>query len=79
LTTLEAGYNLRKELLSWQREFYTSAMDEAGQDNLKAYVFGDQYDKTRTAHFIELLLRHRIKIYKANSDIIANGQSFKKG
>jgi len=77
LTTLEAGYNLREELLSWQREFYTSAMDEVKKDNLKAYVFGDKYDKTRTGHFIELLLRHRIEIYKAKGDVKSEGKEFK--
>ncbi len=78
LTTLEAGFQLRKELLDWQREFYTSAINEAKSDNLKAYAFGDKYDKTRTAHFIELLLRHQIQIYKAKDDVMGNGKSFSK-
>lgn len=76
LSTLQAAYELRTDLLDWQRTFYTSGMREAAADNIKAIVFGDKFDKTKTAHFIELLNRHQIKIYKNTQTINKKGQGF---
>jgi hypothetical protein len=76
LSTLEAANGLRTDLLDWQRTFYTTASDEAKADEVKAYVFGDVYDKARTAHFIELLQRHEVRIYKNKASITKDGQDF---
>ncbi len=78
LSTFEAANGLKKELLDWQRTFYTTASDEAKADEVKGYVFGDAFDKARTAHFIELLQRHEVRIYKNNKSITKNGQTFSK-
>lgn len=76
LSTLQAAYELRRDLLDWQREFYTTAINEAKSDNIKGIVFGDKYDKTKTAHFIELLNRHQIQIYKNTQTINEKGERF---
>jgi hypothetical protein len=76
LSTLQAAYELRTDLLDWQRTFYTSGMKEAAADNVKGIVFGDKFDKTKTAHFIELLNRHQIKIYKNTQRINEKGEGF---
>ena len=68
LSTLEGAKALRKEFLQWQRDFYKTAMTESANASVKAYVFGDDNDKAKTAKFIEMLLRHQIEVYglKAN-------------
>jgi hypothetical protein len=78
LSTLQAAYELKNDLLDWQREFYKTAMTEASSDGVKGIVFGDKFDKTKTAHFIEMLHRHQIKVYKNTATINSNRESFGK-
>lgn len=78
LSTLEAARSLRKELLSFQREFYKQVKTEAGSYSVKAYVFGDEHDKGKTADFLTMLQRHQIAIYKLGSDLTVDGNRFKK-
>lgn len=79
LSTLEAAKNLRKDLLSFQRDFYKNVMTEAASAPVKAYVFGDKNDKARTFHFAEMLRRHQIVINELNSNLNADGYKFEKG
>jgi hypothetical protein len=68
-STIEAAKGLRTELLTFQRDFYKNAMDEARRDAKKAYVFGDKYDKTKTYQFVELLRRSHIKVYELGQNV----------
>lgn len=79
LSTLEAAKALRKELLSFQRDFYKGVMTEAAAAPVKAFVFGDKNDKAKTYHFAEMLRRHKITINELNSNINADGYRFEKG
>ena len=79
LSTLEGARVLRKEFLQWQRDFYKTAMSESASAPVKAYVFGDENDRARTASFVEMLLRHQIEIYAPKSDIEAGGIRFQPG
>ena len=78
LSTLEAGYTMREELLNWQREFYQTAAQSAQQEKAKAYVFGDANDPARTARLVELLLRHGIQIYQLGKDVNLSNVQFKQ-
>jgi hypothetical protein len=79
LSTLEAAKWLRRELLSFQRDFYKGVMSEASGAPIKAYVFGDKNDKAKTFHFAEMLRRHQIVFNELNSTVTADGQRFEKG
>ena len=63
LSTQRAGYALRKELKEFQNEFY-----RGGSKSGEAYVIEEKSDKTRLNKFVELLLRHQIKVYKKDDD-----------
>ncbi len=76
LTTLEAGLGLREELLSLQRDFYTDAAKEAGNDARKAIVVGNTNDKTRLNQLARILLQHQIAVYQPGQTITAGGKSF---
>lgn len=76
LSTLEAAQNLRVDILNYQRDFYKEAMQQASNASVKSYVFGTPYDKARTHHFVELLRRHEIEVYKLAENIESNGNSF---
>lgn len=71
LSTLEGARVLRKEFLAWQREFYKNAENNAGPVN--GYVFGDKHDQARTNLFVQMLLRHQIRVNELGSDF-KNGE-----
>ncbi len=79
LSTLEAAKALRKDLLNMQRDFYRSAGTEAVAYPVKAYVFGDATDETKTQIFVNMLRRHQVDIYALNNSIRADGKNFNKG
>ena len=76
LSTLEGAKTLRKEFLEYQRSFYKNAIAEAGTNMVKAYVFGDPYDITKTNLFLQMLRRHQVNVYALNKDVEADGQKF---
>ncbi|MCS6967660.1 MAG: M14 family zinc carboxypeptidase [Cytophagales bacterium] len=76
LSTLQASYDLRVELLRMQRDFFQSAISEAASSPIKGYAFGDAYDRVRTHHFVELLRRHQIEVYQLKSRLQIGGQTF---
>jgi len=79
LSTLEAARNMRKELLDYQRQFYQDVKTEAAAFAVKGYVFGDAYDQSRNALFLEMMKRHMIEIYENKQALEADGKSFKPG
>ena len=77
LSTLEGARALRKELLSYQRDFYRQAATRAAAYPVKGYVFGDKYDRSRTALFVEMLLRQQIVVNRLPDNW--NDSAFDKG
>lgn len=75
LSSLKAVNELREDLLNYQRDFYKSAMTEAGKDPVKAYLFTSR-DKSRTFHLLDILHRHQVDVYGVASSTTANGRSF---
>lgn len=69
LSTQKAAVALKNDLLQMQRDFYVSAMEEARQDNNKAYVFGDAADPARAAYLIEILNRHQVEVYRLSRKV----------
>ena len=76
LSTLDAAQHLRKDLLNYQRTFYTDVMKEANAFSSKAYVFGDANDKSKTFHLVDMMLRHQIEVYELKQSISAEGKTF---
>jgi hypothetical protein len=79
LSTLEGARVLRKEFLEWQRDFYKTAMVEAGASSVKGYVIGGKDDETKTTIFIEMLRRHQVEVYELNNNFSTDGLNFEKG
>jgi len=79
LSTLEAARQMRKEFLTFQRDFYKSSVADAASFATKGYVIGNERDETKTAEFITMLQRHQIEVYELASNIKADGKDFKKG
>lgn len=79
LSTLAAARGLRKEMLSYQRDFFKDVDKESASFPIKSYIIGDANDKARTNIFIQMLLRHQVEIYPLKQDFSAEGKSFKAG
>jgi hypothetical protein len=76
LSTLEGARSLRKEFLSFQRDFFKTAVAEAAASPVKGYVYGDKYDHARTNIFTEMLLRNQVQVYALNKKVNIDGQDF---
>ncbi|HEY0057659.1 MAG TPA: M14 metallopeptidase family protein [Flavisolibacter sp.] len=78
-STLEAAKNMRKEFLSFQRDFYRGIDAESAAAPVKGYVFGEESNKGAAKEFLTMLGRHQILIYDLKTGIKANGVEFKPG
>lgn len=79
LSTLEGANALRKEFLSFQRDFYKNVQLEAAAAPEKGYVFGSACDQSKTAIFVDMLRRQQIAVYELNNSLQADGFTFEKG
>ncbi len=79
LATLKAAVDEKEYMHLYLREFFQTAMDEAGKDRAKSYIFGDEFDESKNRLFVKLLLDHKIKVMENDRYVTAEGQSFKKG
>lgn len=78
LATIKATTENKEIFLRHQKQFFESAIEQARRHSAKAYVFSDGGDKNRSKAFIDLLLRHKIKVYQSNKDIEVGKRNFPK-
>ncbi len=78
LSTMKAGLALKSDLLNYQKEFYSSALKEAENCPIDAYIFGEEYDQTRLKLFVQLLQKHNIEVKKLKKDTRIDNLSFHK-
>lgn len=79
IATMQASLDNREYLHNYLREFFESAVSEGSKDPARNYVFGDEFDESRSRLFVQFLLDHKIKVYENNTDMSADGYDFKKG
>ena len=79
LATVRASLAEKKTLLKMRSEFYKAAADQAKKSVIKAYLFGDTKDETRTGAFVNMLLMHEIEVYKNEQTISVDGKKFEGG
>ena len=77
--TIKAAIKNKDYLNKYEHRFFTSAIKNAEKDPVKAYVFGDNYDKNRVKDFVDLLLQHKIKVYNLAKSVRLNNKTFRKG
>lgn len=63
LSTQNAALSLRKELLQYQRTFYTEALDMANKSEIKAYHIHCNKDLFRLDRFAHILHQHQIEVF----------------
>ncbi len=79
IATLKAAVENKSILIDYQRNFFKSALTNAGKSGVKGYVFGDEQDKGRTNAFIDKLLLHKVKVFELGKDVVSNGHTFREG
>jgi len=79
LATIRASVAEKEMLRKLRKDFFSTAMAQARAGAIKAYVFGESKDATRTSAFINLLLMHQIEVYELGQNITAGGKTFEKG
>ncbi len=77
--TIKAALDNKDYLMNYEHRFFTSAIANAEKDPVKAYIFGDNYDKNRTKDFVDLLLQHKIDVYNIDASTKINNKSFNIG
>ncbi|MEN8124965.1 MAG: M14 family zinc carboxypeptidase [Bacteroidota bacterium] len=75
--TIKAAIKHKDILYNYQNKFFNEAIDKASKSKIKGYVFGDNYDKNRNKAFLDLLLKHKIKVYNLDKDLSVNNKTFK--
>lgn len=66
--TIFAAYNMRTELLDYQRDFYKKAAANAAREKVKGYVFNTRGSRGVEYHFLENMANHRIDVYHLAKD-----------
>ena len=64
LATITASLAEKESLIEMRKQFYLTAKQQAANSVIKGYSFGDPNDFNRTKAFIDLLLLHKIDVYK---------------
>ncbi|KPL12728.1 MAG: hypothetical protein AMS26_16480 [Bacteroides sp. SM23_62] len=78
LSTLKASFEMREELLEHQRDFYSSTRSLFDASKEKAYIFGDT-DRATLAEFVDILLRHRIRVFGLKQGHTIDGITYAPG
>ncbi len=79
LTTLKGSIIERNNLIAYRQEFYRTQAAEAKASPVKAYVFGDPADPTRTREMVNMMLRHNISVHELVGDLPTGGRTYAKG
>lgn len=74
LSTLQAGKELRQDLLAYQKDFYA----QKATGDVKAYVFGGSNDPISTWEMVNMLKRNQVDVYRVARAEKINGLDFSK-
>lgn len=79
LGTVRGAVTERDGLLKLQKDFFQSAVKQANQQPVKAFVFGDAKDPGLTRRLLDLLLQHQITVQALSNAVTVDGQRFEPG
>jgi hypothetical protein len=64
MATIQAAVENKNRLFDYQRMFFSSALSNAANDPIKAYLVKKDNDPNKTKAFVDKLLIHKVKVYK---------------
>ena len=77
LATIRGALNLRRDLLDYQRRYFSNASAEAAKNPVKTYVFGSESDPASAYHLAEMVTRNGIDVYRLGKEIKTGGKVYK--
>jgi hypothetical protein len=77
-STIQAGVEMKDELLDYQRRAYKEAQLESAKSPIKAYVFSNPENKSLDVEFFRILNANNINVHQLNRDITIGGKTFHK-
>ncbi len=69
IATVRATVENKDAFLRHQKEFFQSAIEQARNHTANGYIFSDGGDRNKAKAFINLLLQHKIQVYRAGQDV----------
>lgn len=79
LSTIRASLDLKEELQEFMRSFYRQSLLESRGSDIRGYLFGDRFDRSKTWHLADMISRHDIDIYELAEDLELNGTLYRAG
>lgn len=68
LSTIRGAVANHSTLLSYQQEFYKTALQQAKNSKVKGYMLTESADPTRLAALLDILQSHNVKVYQLSRD-----------
>lgn len=68
LSMIRGAVAKRSELLSYQQEFYRSALQQAKSSRVKGYLLTESADSSRMAALLDTLQRHHVQVQQLSRD-----------
>ena len=79
LSTLKGAYENRQALQDYQVDFYSQAANQARNDSRRAVLFSDDGDEARALALVDILKRHRIKVYRLAQSVQSDDLTIDSG
>tara|TARA_B100000524_G_scaffold348355_1_gene252610 strand:- start:37 stop:2553 length:2517 start_codon:yes stop_codon:yes gene_type:complete len=70
IATIEAAVDNKLILRDYQNRFFNSSVTKFRDEKVKAYEFGDLFDRNRNKAFIDKLLIHKIRVFHSKGKYI---------
>jgi hypothetical protein len=79
LSTLRGAVELREEFVTYQRDFFRTMAERAGDAGFAAWVMGDDGDPARAAELLDAFRQHQVEFLLLGEEISADGRVFRPG
>ncbi|MDF1558945.1 MAG: M14 family zinc carboxypeptidase [Bacteroidales bacterium] len=77
VSTVNTASRLRNEFLTYQKNYYSTAITDAKKSSKKAYIFGSVTDRSTTFRLAHFLSIHGINSYLIKKDLTTSKNIFK--
>lgn len=77
-SAIKAAYEMKNELLQYQKDFFIDQKKQVDKDPVKGYVFGNKSDISTTKELFRILKTHQIKVYSLNKTLNIDRNTFEK-
>ncbi len=76
LAAMYGSHLAHTKLMEYQREFFLKNADDINKSKIKGYVFDTRGRRAIAWHFIDLMKKHQINIYRLKQTVKENGMTF---